>query len=119
MIIKDLLRMLEAKNHQLDEGFSDYSVMGSDEASNALHEMAAVMAKSLKKELKNKSSEYNTPGPVNVAMIINEYLQKFKGIDEIASVAKDTAKALEEEIKKPSIKHPDKLKAILKKLKTF
>lgn len=83
MNLKDFLK--------LDEGFSSYTVNGSDTAADAFSNMCDAIAKSLNATLKEKSSKFNTPGYVNVAMIVKEYLMPSKlGVDhsEIRKVVK-------------------------------
>lgn len=67
---------------ELNEGVMDLSVGGSDSAADAWYVVQKAMMKAavpaLRAELKDKGNEFNTPGPLNVAMIITE---KFKDLD--------------------------------------
>jgi len=55
-------------------GFMDLSLHGSDMASDASSFATGAMVAVLRKELSNKANEYNTPGPVNVALYFSERL---------------------------------------------
>ncbi len=60
----------------------------------------------LKKDLAKTGNEYNTSGPVNVAMIFNEliipveYYQGYSGVNDLKKLAERTAKKLTAEIKR-------------------
>jgi len=53
-------------------GFMGLSVSGSDNAADSAYTAVEAFAKQLEIEFKGKGNEYNTPGPLNVAMIIDE-----------------------------------------------
>jgi len=72
----------------LTEGFMDLSVVGSDSASNLMYEISSAAAGVLKKGLKAKGNKYNTPGYLNVAMIITEYFAEQEWHEELHAVAK-------------------------------
>lgn len=65
------------KESQLTEGFSGLSVIESDKAADAFYDIKMTVIKKLEKILKDKGNAYNTPGYVNAAMIMNEYLKVF------------------------------------------
>lgn len=67
----------------------DVSVMGSDSASDAAYNLAKVITKQLRSELKDKGNDHNTPGVVNVAAIIGEMLQEFNGSEELQALARE------------------------------
>lgn len=95
--MSDLLR--ELHNLQLapvSEGVMDVSVMGSDSASDAAYNLAKVITKQLRSELRDKGNDYNTPGVVNVAAIIGEMLQEFNGSEELQALAREVQKKLTE-----------------------
>lgn len=53
-------------------GFMGLSVIGSDMAADSASKVVDAVAKQLAIEFKEEGNEYNTPGPLNVAMIIVE-----------------------------------------------
>jgi hypothetical protein len=74
---------------ELKEGFSSYTVNGSDTAADAYEEMCNVMAASLAKALKFEGNRYNTTGAINVAMIVKEHLLPGKLInDKLQAIVK-------------------------------
>lgn len=97
----DLLKELLKQNENLNEGFTDYTVMKSDSAADAFSNLCDEMAKQLKEVLKDPGNKYNTRGSVNVAMIFTEYLMGFSGVSEkLSNVAKMTLKLLEDDLAK-------------------
>jgi hypothetical protein len=74
---------------------------GSDLAADAVHNALAALAKSLKKALKEKGSDFNTEGMVNVALFFEEFIvpltQQYAEAysDELNEVARKVAKKLE------------------------
>lgn len=72
---EQLERMIEdSVNKILKEGFDSYTVMGSDNAAIAASRIFENVEKQLLKELKSKGNAYNTSGPINVAMILLEFI---------------------------------------------
>jgi hypothetical protein len=53
-------------------GFMNLSVVGSDHAADSASLAVDAFAVALEKEFLVKGNEYNTPGPLNVSMIISE-----------------------------------------------
>jgi hypothetical protein len=51
-------------------GFMDFSIQGSDAASDFAYDAAEAVVAVCKRELKNKGNKYNTPGFINVALLI-------------------------------------------------
>lgn len=56
-------------------GFMDLSVGGSDNAADSASNAVEAFAKQLETEYQEPGNAYNTPGFINVAMIINEMCQ--------------------------------------------
>lgn len=83
----------------LIEGFTSYTVSGSDMASDAMLDMCDAMAEALSKSFEKDGGGYNTPGFLNVAMIFHEYLLPGKfyksGSSKLKSLAVRTLKALD------------------------
>lgn len=85
----------------LNEGFTHYSVHGSDTASDDFYgKLCLDIAKCLEKILKRESNPYNTSGAVNVAMIIKEHLGPgfFNQSAEVKKVARMAKDQLQKEI---------------------
>lgn len=83
-------------------GYMDLSVQGSDMAAGCAEEVGNAMAKVLSKEFRTQSNEYNTDGPINVAMIFEEVIcpnDVFKYNDKLQALAKRVVKAVEKQIK--------------------
>lgn len=76
-------------------------VCDSDAASDLSHFVFLGMIKTLRKGLKEKGNSFNTSGPVNVALFIEENLKPSKFIydHEMAKLAQDTKAKLEIQIK--------------------
>lgn len=109
----------------LSEGFSDFTVGGSDNAADAhaavkdalekaeknirqnkmLPDAAVKLMlcreaiKELKKALKEKGNAYNTHGTLNVAMILDEHFHQFRKFGEWQEFAVSVAETLETEVK--------------------
>jgi len=82
----------------LSEGFSAYTVGGSDTAADLFADACDKMAGILQAALKDKGNEYNTPGYINVGMIFDEFLMPFSGrSDRLSQVAKMTLHLLQDE----------------------
>lgn len=79
-------------------GFMNLSVVGSDQASDSASKAADAFAKQLEIEFKEKANEYNTPGPLNVAMIIVEMCNNSSFIlnERMQKLAKKCLKYLED-----------------------
>ena len=85
-----------SKKQLLKEGFMGLSSWAeSDEAADVAYEVAITTAKILTKALKQKANEYNTPGYVNVALVLVSLATSsvFRQ-DEIQRVAKITLEML-------------------------
>ena len=54
----------------------DISIGGSDEASDFCSLVCEKIRKECKKELKNKANEYNTPGYINIALLLKSLISK-------------------------------------------
>ena len=80
---------LLSKHYEVKEGVMDVSVHGSDAASDAAYNLAKVITKQLRTELKDKGNDHNTPGIVNVAAVIGEMLQAFEGSEELQALARE------------------------------
>lgn len=125
--LQDLLDIEETKKLNISEGILEYSVNGSDQASDAFHDLTKVMMKSLKQSLKQKGSSYNTPGTLNVAMIFNEYLTLFAKENEFKDLGRiilgtlnDSVNELEGEDSDGDNKdYLNVLKSNIKRLKSF
>ena len=85
---------LLSKHYEVKEGVMDVSVGGSDSAADAAYNLAKVITKQLRSELRDKGNDYNTPGIVNVAAIIGEMLQEFSGSEELQALAREVHKKL-------------------------
>ena len=85
----------------LTEGVMGLSVVGSDGASDTWYLAQKAMVKAaipvLTKELKDKGNEYNTPGPLNVAMVLIEKFNQFDFSEnpELLKLANTTLKLLQ------------------------
>jgi hypothetical protein len=79
-------------------GFMDLSIGGSDVAAGSASVCVSAFAKQLAIEFKEKGSEYNTPGPLNTAMIIVEMCDDMPFIldDEMQKVAAKCLKWFED-----------------------
>lgn len=74
-------------------GFMDYSIVGSDNASGFAFEVANAVAHLCEKEIKKKGNRYNTPGFINVALLIEELTHSpevFAINEKMVEVAKKT-----------------------------
>ena len=88
---------------ELNEGFSGLSVVDSDGAADLFYSVQKAAVKAivpvLKEGLKDKGNEWNTPGPLNVAMIL---VEKFKDWDveqfpELRKIAEKCLNVLEDD----------------------
>lgn len=97
-------------------GFMDLSVGGSDNAADSASNCVDAFAKQLAIEFKEEANCYNTPGPLNVAMIIVEMCDHSSFIlnDNMQKLA---AKCLEWLEKNP--KYGDSTKKIKNGIETF
>lgn len=79
-------------------GYMDISIAGSDFAADANANMIGAMVKNLTKALTEDANEFNTSGPVNVALIFKEHLLPGKfyrsGSSDLQDLAVKTHKAL-------------------------
>lgn len=115
-------------------GYFELSVNGSDFAADAAASLVDNMVKALKKSLQEEGNEYNTSGPVNVAMIFDEIIIpstffKDHNYDKLQEIAVITREKLQEEyIKVSGIKtndiankkyHCNKYKSLLNRLDKF
>lgn len=57
-------------------GFMDISIGGSDNASDFCSEVVENIRKHCKKELKNKANSCNTPGYINVALLLKSFISE-------------------------------------------
>ncbi len=55
-------------------GFMDLTIGGSDNASDFTSEVVETVRKKCIKELKNEANEYNTPGYINVALLLKSLI---------------------------------------------
>lgn len=113
-------------------GYMDISIFGSDYAADNLSELHKAIAIVLKKQLKESSNEFNTPGPVNVALFFEEIFcknMKYFHCMALADVAAQTSEELEklialsekadwEDLESKS-RHMKRYKELLKSLKKF
>jgi hypothetical protein len=78
-------------------GFMDLSIIGSDQAADSASVVVEAFAKALEKEFKEEANEWNTPGWLNVAMIIDEMCNHtmFLNNDRIQKLAKKCLVQLE------------------------
>ncbi len=76
------------------------SVGLSDNASDLAYSVFGAMTKKLAKGLKEKGNEYNTPGFVNIALFVEQYLKpdKYYGNDELYEIIEKAKGMLEEQI---------------------
>jgi hypothetical protein len=81
----------------LTEGFVGLSVLDSDSAADAMSDLVETIVKSLRAKLKNKGNEYNTPGYLNVAMIITEHFLSLKNAysSEFHELVRDVIEQME------------------------
>lgn len=110
----------------LSEGFTSYKVGGSDEALDVFHTVCDKMAGVLQAALKNKGSELNPPGYINVGMIFDEFLMPFSGRnDRLSQVAKMTLNLLQDEAawakkqKSDNVEQNAVVNKLISKLKKF
>lgn len=79
-------------------GFMDLTVCGSGQAADSAYNAVRVFAAQLEKEFEEPANSYNTPGPLNVAMIITEMCGHhfmFTGNDKMQALAKKCLAYLE------------------------
>ncbi len=57
-------------------GFMNISIAGSDEASDFCSLVSEKIRKECKKELKNKANDYNTPGYINIALLLKSLISE-------------------------------------------
>lgn len=102
MIQKDMDLVRRIAGLPLTEGFHNLTVHGSDNADDEFQELTATVIKSLRKHLKDPSKtaevagNYNTPGYLNVAMIMTEKLEGFRANTEMKKLAQEVSAILEE-----------------------
>lgn len=88
---------------ELNEGFSGLSVIGSDGASDLFYEVKKAAVKAivpvLKAGLKDKGNTWNTPGALNVAMILTEKFKDWgvEGFSELSKIAEKCLSILEDD----------------------
>ena len=85
-------------------GYSDITIFGSDGACDMVFGIISGVVKTLNKELKEETTSYNTPGPVNVALFIESFLIDNdgwidSGCDDIEDICHKTVKRLDNFIK--------------------
>lgn len=97
----------EELNKNINEGFMNYSVGGSDSAADLWSNCIDKIVPVLKRGLKDRGNEYNTTGPQNVAMILIEKLKN--NIEELSDLKDLTIEALSKENYKQSEKFISKL----------
>lgn len=77
----------------------DYSIVGSDAASDFAHNVADAVAAVCQKELKDKGNRYNSPGFINVALLIEAMIatspEVFIGHDKMRKVAVEAGAMLD------------------------
>ncbi len=102
----------------ITEGFYNLTVVGSDSASDLASEAAGAMAKVLKKGMKDKGNEYNTPGYVNVAMILGNLPDMFKSNEELREIGQEALKMMNEK-KEGWVDFRAEYAHVIKKLEKF
>lgn len=77
-------------------------VCDSDAASDLAYNVFKSMTDTLRKGLKERGNEFNTNGPVNVALFIEEYLnaEDFSFNDDMISLVRETRTKLKDHIEK-------------------
>lgn len=91
---------------ELNEGFMDFTVHGSDSAADLHHEALDAAAKKLRAGLKDKGNEFNTHGTLNVAMIlVQRYAKEINGYSPIHDLAVDVHKKLKAEVEHEQAKN--------------
>lgn len=78
-------------------GYTDLSVGGSDTASDLACSMVSAMVQVLRSELKEPHNEFNTPGVLNVAMVLEELVFQFEEYDhkDLTLLVKDTLEGMQ------------------------
>lgn len=82
-------------------GYMGISIIESDMASDAVHEMTCAMVRSLEKELKQDHGQWNTPGCINVGLVFEEVFTKCDCFDyhpSLQKLAKKVIKMLDKQI---------------------
>jgi hypothetical protein len=72
----------------------------SDMAADLAHHAEQSLVKVLRKGLKEKGNEYNTPGPINVALFLEATIKDAHYNDELSRLILDTIELLEKLIAK-------------------
>jgi hypothetical protein len=87
----------------------------SDHAANLADSVVSAVCKELKEGVKLRSNEYNTPGPINVALFAEAFLLSstaWLSYECVYNTLKKALKVLEEEREEWKDSSPDLLKAI-------
>lgn len=75
------------------------SVRNSDSASDLAYDAIGSMVKGLRKGLKEEGNEYNTNGPVNVALFFEAYIiplaEEYQDYSDVWDLARDTKTELQ------------------------
>lgn len=82
-------------------GYTDISIGGSDRATGLVIDLAAAMLEVLKKEMTAETTELNTDGPINVALVFEEIICQSKAFDNdsgLMKLAERCVKYLDENI---------------------
>ena len=83
-------------------GYAAITIIDSDMASDCAANAVQAMVKSLKKSLKDDGGEFNTDGPVNVALFFSEMLavdSDWAGYEELVSLARSASEGMSKIIK--------------------
>ena len=80
-------------------GFMGIScTVDSDAAADLAYTANKTLAKVLREELTDTGNAWNTPGPVNVALYLEEFVKTTSGSPELAGVVQKTINLLRERI---------------------
>ena len=82
-------------------GYTDLTIQGSDMAAGCAENVGNIMAKALSEEFKVKENEFNTDGPINVAMFFEEVIcpnEAFIYNDKLRALAQRVVKYLDKHI---------------------
>jgi hypothetical protein len=102
-------------------GFSGLNCwQDSDEAADFVGDILEPIVKRMKKELKNKSNEFNTPGYINVALFFEAFLLKqILYNDELVDIAEKTIEMLEKNKSEWGSEHKNDFNRMIKNLNKF
>ncbi len=80
-------------------GMMDFSIGGSDNASDYAYTLGNLIAKDMKKHLKNEDNEYNTQGYEDVALVLSALFEEyaFRHNENLIAIAKKCIKMAKED----------------------